>query len=107
MKDLGLIAMSSTTSKMDILLKCKHKYCFPVVGKVISFHRCISETSSSVCFGQREFFSSFFSTESFIICIKHVLFTMFSNEQALIHPRIILNIVKWTYKKGLCFNNKY
>lgn len=32
---------------------------------------------------------------------------MFSNEQALIHPRIILNIVKWTYKKGLCFNNKY
>lgn len=53
------------------------------------------------------FFHLFFSTESFIICIKHVLFTMFCNEQALIHPGIILNIVKWTFKKGLYFNNKY
>lgn len=32
---------------------------------------------------------------------------MFSNEQTLVHPGIILNIVKRTYKKGLCFNNKY
>lgn len=54
-RDLGLIATSSTTSKRDNLRKCKHKYCFPVVGKVVSFHPCFSEASSSVCFGQSEF----------------------------------------------------
>lgn len=85
MKNLGLIAMSSTTSKRDILLKCKHKYCFPVVGKVISFHRCISEPPVFVL-DKGSFFHLFFSPVIFFICTKHVLFTMFSNEKGFNTP---------------------
>lgn len=42
--------MSPTTSKRDVLLKCKHKYYLYVAGKVIQIQRCVAENTFDCLF---------------------------------------------------------